>query len=101
MIAIKDIPNAIQGWYKASRTYPKKILEYREKLSKLSEALNRRKLQQSNDGLFKEIIRKKHPETYWEAVEFMKQKNCETNKEFGKAIEELKVGTYKKKIKDR
>ena len=93
MIAIKDIPNAILGWYSASRTYPKKLEAYKNKHKALLKLCEKAKLQKSSDSLFKEYIRKKYKDIYWEAVKYIQSKNPTTSKEYGKAIQELKAET--------
>jgi hypothetical protein len=94
MIAIKDIPNAVEGWYKASRTFPKKILMYRKRLGDFYKLYAVAKKQMAMDSLFKEYVRKHDKSLYWEAVHFMEELDLKTAKEFGKAIGELKVGPF-------
>jgi hypothetical protein len=99
LMAIEDIPNAVEGWYKASKTLALKVRGYRKKLADLYKAHMKTKLQVSMDSLFKEYIRKNHKDIYWAAVRFIEQKNPKTAKEFGKAIGDLKVGPFYPKPK--
>jgi hypothetical protein len=93
-IAIKDIPNAVEGWYKGCIKSSHKINLLHRKTSDMNKKLAERKKQIAMDAVFKEYIRKHHKDIYWEAVQFIQKSGCRNPKECGKVIKEMKVGTY-------